>query len=170
MIDVVRGRGGEIVKIRKDGIWKGSKTRLVLRCANGHEWQADASNLLYAESWCPECLNKGERIVHAIFETTFGGNFPKSRPEWLVSNKGRRLELDGYNEQRQLAFEYQGPHHQSGDYVITHDAIKREACVRRGIRLIEVEAIKKPYPPEKVLQKVAEARWARAARHTQWQR
>jgi hypothetical protein len=27
--------------------------------------------LLYAGS-CPECLNKGERVVRAIFETRFG--------------------------------------------------------------------------------------------------
>lgn len=155
--EVVRKRGGEIVKIGKDGIWKGSKTRLLLRCENGHEWSADASNLLYAGSWCPECLNKGEQIVRAIFEATFGGKFPKVKPDWLISNRGRKLELDGYNEQQHMAFEYQGPHHGSVDYVMAHDAIKRGACDTRGIRLIEVEAIKKPYPLENVLQKVAEA-------------
>src|SRR5262249_41958984 len=128
-----------------------------LRCANGHEWPADAANLLYAGSWCPECLNKGERIVRAIFEATFGGKFPKSKPEWLKSERGRKLELDGYNQHRQMAFEYQGPHHRSVDYVMAHDAIKREACAIRNIQLIEVEAIKRPYPPENVLEKVAEA-------------
>lgn len=157
IIDTVRQRGGEIVKVGKDGVWKGSKTRLLIRCANGHEWPADASNLLYAGSWCPECLNKGEQIVRAIFEATFGGKFPKSKPEWLVSPKGRKLELDGYNQQQQIAFEYQGPHHNSVDAVRMHDAIKRVACTENGVRLIEVGAIKRPYPPENVLQKVVEA-------------
>jgi hypothetical protein len=157
IVEVVRERGGEIVNIGNDGVWRGSKTRLVIMCRNGHQWSADGSNLLYAGSWCPECLNKGERIVRAIFETTFGAKFPKSNPEWLVSKRGRRLELDGYNQQQRLAFEYQGPHHSTVDGVMAHDTIKREACAARSVRLIEVEAIKKPYPPENVLEKVVEA-------------
>ena len=112
VVQAVRDRGGEIINVGKVGVWKGSKTRLTIRCANGDEWSAEASNLLYAGSWCPECLNKGERIVRAIFEETFGGEFPKAKPEWLLSTIGRKLELDGYNEERQ-------------DYVIKHDAIKR---------------------------------------------
>lgn len=157
VVELVRERGGEIVKVGKDGIWKGSKTRLSLRCANGHVWSADVSNLLYAGSWCPECLNKGERIVRAIFEATFGLKFSKTKPEWLTSMRARKLELDGYNQHRQMAFEYQGPHHRSVEYVMSHDAIKREACATRNIQLIEVEALKRPYPPENVLEKVAEA-------------
>jgi len=157
VVEVVRGRGGEIIRVGKDGIWKGSKTLLVVRCPNGHSGPVQASNLLYARSWCPECLNKGERIVRAIFERTFGGTFPKSKPKWLVSQRGRKLELDGYNEQLQIAFEYQGPHHFFVDYVIAHDKIKREACTARNVRLVEVEAVKKPHPPENVLAKVAEA-------------
>ena len=153
----VRQLGGEIVKVGSDGAWKGSKTRVIVRCANGHKWPADASNLLYAGSWCPSCLNKGERIVRAIFEETFGGSFPKSKPDWLVSKKGRRLELDGYNPERRIAFEYQGPHHYADVGVIAHDDIKRVACATKGVRLIEVDAIKRPYPAENVLQKVVEA-------------
>ena len=82
---MVRERGGEILKVGKNGVWTGSKTRLTLRCANGHEWSADASNVLYAGSWCPVCLHKGERIARAIFEATYGKPFPKSKPDWLVS-------------------------------------------------------------------------------------
>jgi hypothetical protein len=37
------------------------------------------------------------------------------------------------------------------------DALKRDACCRRGVRLIEIEAVKRPFPPEHVLQKVAMA-------------
>jgi hypothetical protein len=157
VISTVRQRGGEVVKIGKDGIWTGSKTRLVVRCGNGHEWAADASNLIYAGSWCPECLNKGERIVRAIFEATFGVKFPKLKPEWILSRKGRKLELDGYSEEKRIAFEYQGPHHNSVDYVIAHDAIKRAACTASGVQLIEVEAIKRPYPATNVLNKVIDA-------------
>ena len=158
VVEAVRERGGKIVGIGSDGIWKGSRTRLVVTCSNGHEWSVDSSNLLYAGSWCPECLNKGERIVRAIFETTFGGKFPKSKPGWLVSKKGRKLELDGYDQELKIAFEYQGPHHYSDDdYVKARDAIKRQACAERHVRLIEIDAIKRPYPADNVLSKVVEA-------------
>jgi hypothetical protein len=154
---VVRERGGEILSVGLDGRWIGSKTRLGLRCANGHEWSANASNIIYAGSWCPVCLNKGERIVRAIFEATFGVPFPKSKPDWLRSKTGRKLELDGYNARRAIAFEYQGPHHFTDEATKAHDRIKRQACADAGVRLIEVEAIKRPYPSENVLKQVTEA-------------
>jgi Probable Zinc-ribbon domain len=157
LTSIVRDRGGEVVHIGTDDVWRGSKTRVLLRCANGHEWRADASNIVYAGSWCPDCMNKGERIARAIFEATFGVQFPKSRPDWLVSPKARNLELDGYNDELGLAFEYQGPHHLIVDRVKTHDEIKRRACEWRGIKLIEVEATKKPFPPENVLAQVVKA-------------
>jgi hypothetical protein len=156
-VTVVPERGGEIIKVGRDGIWQGSKTRLMIRCGNGHKWPVDGSNLVYAGSWCPECPNKGERIVRAIFEATFGRKFPKSKPEWLVSKKGKKLELDGYNQERQIAFEYQGPHHYLDAEVKAHDEIKRTKCVASGVRLIEIDAIKRPYPVENVLQKIVEA-------------
>jgi len=152
---IVQKRGGEIVKLLSK--WKGAKTRMTVRCANGHEWAVATANLVYANSWCPECLHKGERIVRAIFEATFTRKFPKSKPEWLRSNSGHKLELDGYNKQLRIAFEYQGPHHYARESVKEHDAIKRRYCSRRGVLLVEIEAIKRPFPPQNVLKKVAEA-------------
>ena len=38
-----------------------------------------------------------------------------------------------------------------------HDEIKRQACQQRGICLIEVDATRKPFPPQNVLAKVVEA-------------
>jgi hypothetical protein len=154
--EYVKARGGEVARILTDKGWIGSKTRVEVRCANGHLWSADASNLIYAGSWCPECQNKGERIVRGIFEATFGETFPKMRPKTLKSTKGR-LELDGYNEALKLAFEYQGPHHYSNPEVQAYDAIKREWCAKNDVRLIAIEATKKPFPVENVLEKVVEA-------------
>ena len=137
------------------GGWK--KTRTVIRCANGHQWPVTAANLVFAGSWCPECLHKGERIVRAIFEATFKGKFPKSKPCWLAAGSGHRLELDGYNKQLEIAFEYQGPHHFTNTAVMKYDALKREVCRKKGVQLIEVEAIKRPFPSDNVLKKVTEA-------------
>jgi hypothetical protein len=153
---VVAERGGEIVDI-VGGIWQGSKTYVKIRCADGHDWPASASNLRYAGSWCPNCRHKGERIVRAIFEATFNAKFSKSKPAWLPSPKKRNLELDGYNEHLRLAFEYQGPHHDQDAYVRTHDQLKRDGCGLRGIRLIEVQAVKRPFPAKNVLAAVRQA-------------
>jgi hypothetical protein len=154
---LVEERGGKIVQISGDGGWNGLSTRLRVRCANGHDWDVSASQLVHAGSWCPECLYKGERIVRAIFEETFGQSFPKVRPDWLASSKGNKLELDGYSEQLKIAFEYQGPHHNSDASVQETDEIKRRTCARRGIQLIEVDAIKVPFPSANILSKVEEA-------------
>jgi hypothetical protein len=37
--------------------------------------------------------------------------FPKIRPNWLQSESGKRLELDGYNKELGVAFEYNGIQH-----------------------------------------------------------
>ncbi|MFX1499515.1 MAG: zinc-ribbon domain-containing protein [Promethearchaeota archaeon] len=53
--------------------------------------------------------------------------FPKSHPEWLVNKFGNRLELDGYNEQLKLAFEFQGQQHYEyfSFFHKNHDKFKR---------------------------------------------
>lgn len=152
--NVVQARGGEILRIGRDGKWIGSKTRLRLRCANRHEWSAEASNILYAGSWCPVCSNKGERIARAIFEITFGAPFPKIRPDWLRSTSGRRLELDGYNETLRIAFEYQGPHHYEDPVIVARDELKRQLCAEHQITLVHVSAVKRPYPATVIVEVV----------------
>jgi hypothetical protein len=154
---LVKRRGGNVVQVLGDGPWKGLRTRLRIRCADAHEWNVTADNLMHAGSWCPECRNKGERIVRAIFEATFGEKFPKLKPAWLTIITGRRLELDGLSENLKLAFEYQGPHHFTQASVRATDDLKRHACLAHGVRLVEIEAVKKPFPASNVLKKVAEA-------------
>ena len=63
---------------------------------------------------------------------------------------GRKLELDGYNENMNLAFEHQGIHHEMGceknnkhydPQVFVRDEIKRQKVKERGVTLIEVPEI-----------------------------
>ncbi len=154
---LIRERGGEIVHILGERGWTGLETRLQVRCADAHEWNVTAANLMNAGSWCPNCQLKGERITRAIFEKTFGTMFPKSKPKWLALKTGRKLELDGFSDVLKLAFEYQGPHHFTEDSVKARDALKRQACVEYNVRLVEVVALKRPFPPTNVLAKVVEA-------------
>jgi len=154
---LVRKRGGEIVHLHGKNGWQGLRTRLRVRCEYMHEWDVTGDNLMHAGSWCPQCRNKGERITRAIFEATFiGASFPKLKPDWMAAATGRKLELDGYNQTLRLAFEYQGYHHEK-DEVKAVDALKAQACLRHGVKLVDVMGMKRPFPPTNVLKEVAAA-------------
>ena len=96
--------------------------------------------------------SKGETICRSYFERTFGKRFAKARPDFLnnpVTGGDYNLELDGYNSEMKLAFEYQGQQHykyipyfhknkeafQNQKY---RDYMKRNMCKDNGITLIEV--------------------------------
>ena len=52
-------RGGDCLSIA----YKNSKTKLLWRCSEGHEWEAIPLNVINKGSWCPTCGNmkKGPR-------------------------------------------------------------------------------------------------------------
>jgi hypothetical protein len=91
---------------------------------------------------------KSEAETRRIFEELFKVKFPKSRPTWLKSGKGTSLELDGYNPDLKLAFEYQGEyhymevpvHHQERTLaqVQQTDRLKEKLCQKHGVTLIQV--------------------------------
>jgi len=41
----------------------------------------------------------------------FNDIFPAQRPLWLINARGHQMELDGYCQKLNLAFEYQGEQH-----------------------------------------------------------
>ena len=41
----------------------------------------------------------------------FDTSFDKHRPDWLKNTDGYQLELDGYDQDLKIAFEYQGKQH-----------------------------------------------------------
>jgi len=99
--------------------------------------------------WCPECSSaRNERICKKIFEITFNAKFPKTRPQWLRSNKNHPLELDGFCRNLNLAFEYQGRQHyalsrnffglKNNDELLENDKLKKKLCENKGVILIEV--------------------------------
>lgn len=85
-----------------------------------------------------------------------GVPFLKTRPKWLINSRGNRMELDGYAESLQVAFEYQGVQHYQREYLHKQtpkwlhrtpeefawqqqkDAEKRILCKAHSITLIEV--------------------------------
>lgn len=126
-----------------------TRHKLVWECAHGHRWNANYNQLSNCGSWCPVCSSGlGERLCRVAFEKLFGVAFPKARPEWLLSDEGNRMELDGYAESIRLGFEHQGKQHyedvagmkRGGDLARRRhlDRIKRERCSAHGVTLIEI--------------------------------
>lgn len=71
-----------------------------------------------------------------------------------MSPKGKRLELDGYNVELCMAFEYQGEQHdrfserfhktqEYFEYRRANDLLKVEMCQQRGIKLLVVPYMRK---------------------------
>lgn len=103
--DIAHNRGGKLLSTE----YAGGGGLLVWECADGHTWKASPKNIKNKKSWCPHCnCNVGEEMVRATFEEAF--------PDKLFDRTRRvpeleGLELDGYNDELRLAFEYQGIQH-----------------------------------------------------------
>ena len=88
-----------------EGEYVNSATKIKYKCPKGHIGKI-CYNSFRDGSGCSKCLFKNEQRCRKIMEDFFGVPFDKSRPPWL---KG--LELDGYNEEFGIAFEYDGAQH-----------------------------------------------------------
>lgn len=64
---------------------------------------------IYRDSYgCPDCKFSKESLARDIFQKIFKVNFYKKRK---VFPEYKRLELDGINEEYNIAFEYDGIQH-----------------------------------------------------------
>lgn len=93
--------------------------------------------------------SRGERLCCQTMERIYGVPFVTVRPSWLLNDTGYPLELDCYNEDLQLAVEYNGEQHykwpnftnQSYEEFIaqlSRDQLKLKLCDRNGVYLITV--------------------------------
>lgn len=92
---------------------------------------------------------KNETKCREIFERLIGKPFPSVRPAFLKRSNGYALELDGYNDELKLAFEYNGRQHY---YFVRRfhkteedlkqqkirDVHKYQMCARVGVRIITI--------------------------------
>lgn len=93
-----------------------------------------------------------EELCRSVFENVYGKSFPRVRPDILsnpLTNHSTNLELDGYNEELQMAFEYNGEQHYNSDHylwkkekdfldLVLRDKIKKNLCEENGIWLIVI--------------------------------
>ena len=116
---VARDRKGKLLSNRYvniDSMYK-------WQCSQGHEWESNGDSVKNKGSWCPKCSQNHfkEDIIRAHFEAIFNAEFPKRRPKWLRNSSGNLMELDGFNEDLSIAFEYNGVQHYEKNYFIDSD-------------------------------------------------
>ena len=145
----IADRGGQLLS---DLAEVTSRTRILIRCSDGHEFKATVTNILNGR-WCPDCHGSaGENICRAYFEYCFGAKFPKSYPGWLKQAGWQKLELDGYCESLGIAFEHQGVQHykicppmirtkDELDVIRAKDRVKKFECRAHGVRLFIIPDI-----------------------------
>ena len=80
---------------------------LIWKCGKGHQWKATWGNIFYNNTWCPYCHFKTEDKCRNILETLTNISFKKFR----FKNASNKYELDGYNKEHSIAFEYHGYQH-----------------------------------------------------------
>lgn len=127
---------------------KNAKSKIHLECAEGHHFDTTYDSVVYQSTWCPDChIYIGETICSQFFERIFKRSFPKSYPAWLVNENGNQMELDGYNKELGLAFEYQGIQHRKRAFGLTddevkgiqeEDAYKLKKCKENGVVLLQI--------------------------------
>ncbi len=140
---------------------------VMVRCNEGHEFEIVPQKIFSGRS-CPHCSPYvGEAITRSVLEEGLSIPLQKRRfkqkeyPE-LVSPHAS-LELDGYNVQHKIAFEYQGAWHSqrsrhrtesSYQRQLQRDAQKTVMCMRLGIKLVIVNEFIYPFEAADVRQKI----------------
>jgi hypothetical protein len=135
----------------------GLEYRYDWQCNNGHIFRALANNVRRGY-WCPKCMYKTQEKVRDIFERLFDVRFDTKRFSWLKNDKTDHfLELDGYNEEVNIAFEYDGeyhfrPHFKNKRYDLVArrycDELKTKLCKENNVTLIRI-----PYTEKSRLEK-----------------
>jgi hypothetical protein len=145
---------GEIEKTIQDRNYKLLKhekiyysNKLQLLCPKGHVWNTTLGNFNKPQN-CPHCQHPLiiQNKCKTIIESVLLKKFPTIKPDFMISPKtGRRLELDGYCEELNLAFETDGPGHSIPIYgedrlaqQQARDRLKDILCRKNDVYLIRI--------------------------------
>ena len=146
MQKMAESRGGKLVSTS----WQGSTAQYEFRDATDHTFTSDYSNVMRGR-WSPHEGKISEPLCRQVLEHLFEDDFPSTRSVLLPEHNGTEFawELDGYCEQKRLAFEYQGhpghwnPEDPNYEKTSQRDAQKKVLCDDLGITLIQIPAFTK---------------------------
>ncbi|MEB2492862.1 hypothetical protein SOP93_16985 [Peribacillus frigoritolerans] len=141
MHKIAKNYGGKCLSSNYTNVF----TKLKWSCSNGHEFEAIPKHVINGH-WCPNCtIYINEERCRYILEQLFDAKFIKTR-----NILGDNYELDGYNEELKIAFEFQGKQHyehidffysrmnQSVEERIKVDQIKVDRCKDLRIDLLVI--------------------------------
>lgn len=113
-----------------------------------HTWKANVNNRNYGAG-CPQCKKKTQTLLYQIVKKLLPDckvyyDYKKSGLKY--NETGKRMELDIFISKYNLALEYQGEQHFGLRKDLLHcfpkqikrDEEKRNACLKIGIKLIEI--------------------------------
>lgn len=123
--------------------------KLTWKCSVGHLFDASPSAIKHSKTWCPFCAgSRNEMATRKILESLFNTTFKKIRPNWLKYINGNNLELDGYSDILNLAFEYNGMQHYKYIENFSHssfeetkvkDLFKINKCNEENVKLLIIK-------------------------------
>jgi hypothetical protein len=127
-----------------DCVYENNKQLLPIICVCGREYKLVLHDIERGRQ-CIFCKNgKNEEICRKIFQKLTGKKFENQRPKWLDG-----LELDGYEEELKIGWEYNGKQHYMYVPEFFHskgieefhsqqerDKKKIELCKKKGIKLL----------------------------------
>ncbi len=110
VLKIVENKGGECLS-NFDDYNNGIKSKLEFKCVYNHQWETTAFNIKRG-NWCTACCQSlSEKLFRIIMEKVFNCSFSSCWPLWMKSDKMRPLQIDGYNEELKIGFEYEGKQH-----------------------------------------------------------
>jgi len=143
--EISKNKGGKCLSELSN--YKNYASKLLFKCNRGHIWKTDASCIV-GDHWCPICNQSfSEKYFRFVIEKLFNYSFKTIYPKWLRNKKGYRLQIDGYNKELKLGFEYQGRQHfiyveffhrtkENFEYIKSNDCIKKKILKNRNIFML----------------------------------
>ena len=121
-------------------------------CAQGHKFDNDYNNIQQYNCFCRYCKKPfmGQMVTKLYLEGLTGLNFQTSRPKFLTYENGSPLELDGYNKEAAIAFEYNGIEHyeksarqsqEAFEKLQKRDTWKYQKVMENNIKLLIIKEI-----------------------------
>ena len=140
-------KGFKVIKITNyNGNLEGSEWEMV--CESNHSFKRSGNNIKNIK-YCPFCFTDSceENLIRDLIEIHFNAKFPSIRPDFLKSTySNKNLELDMYNKDLKLAFEYNGIQHYEPIYgekrleiSQRNDMEKNRLCEQNGVKLITIK-------------------------------